>query len=89
MVCLNLYLLEFVNFQSDGYYSRVRFQKRRWGRRGVRSVKKGRIKGQLIDTVVEFWSNVRMRKNRVVEQNRCYHSPRNARFTGFSAISTL
>ncbi len=31
------------------------------------------MKGQLIDTVAEFLDNVRMRKNRVVEQNRCYH----------------
>ncbi len=33
---------------------------------------------ELIDTVKliqwpSFWNNVRMRKNRVVEQNRCYH----------------
>ena len=26
-----------------------------------------------IDTVAEFLYNVHMRKNRVVEQNRCYH----------------
>ena len=40
--------------------------------------KRGGIKGQLIDTVKliqypSFWYNARMRKNRVIEQNRCYH----------------
>ena len=40
--------------------------------------KRGGIKGQLIDTVkliqyTSFWYNARMRKNRVIEQNRCYH----------------